>query len=79
MNRVFCGAQFSVALTVDGEVYTWGKGDHYRLGHGSEEHLRYPKKMNGLKGEFFSQFGGGGKDLLFSRLEQLGRVLQAKK
>lgn len=43
--RVFCGSQFSVALTVDGAVYTWGKGEHYRLGHGTEDILRYPKKI----------------------------------
>ncbi|ESO89418.1 hypothetical protein LOTGIDRAFT_218809 [Lottia gigantea] len=48
--RVFCGAQFSMALTKYGALFSWGKGDNYRLGHGSEEHIRLPKLINGLFG-----------------------------
>lgn len=49
--KVRCGSQFSVALTKDGQVYSWGKGDNQRLGHGTEEHVRYPKLLEGLQGE----------------------------
>lgn len=49
--KVRCGSQFSVALTKDGQVYSWGKGDSQRLGHGTEEHVRYPKLLEGLQGE----------------------------
>ena len=38
--KVFCGAQSSFALTRSGAIYSWGKGDLHRLGHGSEEHVR---------------------------------------
>lgn len=48
VERVYCGAQFSVVLTRDGEVYSWGKGEHFRLGHGGVDHFRYPKKVEGL-------------------------------
>ncbi|KAK0097381.1 hypothetical protein PV326_002182 [Microctonus aethiopoides] len=48
--KVYCGGQFSAALTAHGEVYTWGKGNTYRLGHGNEDHARYPKLVEGLKG-----------------------------
>uniref|UniRef100_A0A3Q3JYG5 RCC1-like domain-containing protein n=1 Tax=Monopterus albus TaxID=43700 RepID=A0A3Q3JYG5_MONAL len=44
--KVCCGSQFSVALTKDGQVYTWGKGDNQRLGHGTDEHVRYPKLLD---------------------------------
>lgn len=50
--KVCCGSQFSVALTKDGQVYTWGKGDNQRLGHGTDEHVRYPKLLDSLQGEF---------------------------
>ena len=50
--KVRCGSQFSIALTKDGQVYTWGKGDNQRLGHGTEEHVRYPKLLEGLKGNY---------------------------
>lgn len=49
--KVSCGSQFSVALTKEGQVYTWGKGDNQRLGHGTDEHVRYPKLLDSLQGE----------------------------
>ncbi|XP_037324635.2 E3 ubiquitin-protein ligase HERC2 [Pungitius pungitius] len=49
--KVYCGSQFSVALTKDGQVYTWGKGDNQRLGHGTDEHVRYPKLLDSLQGK----------------------------
>ncbi|XP_062306104.1 E3 ubiquitin-protein ligase HERC2 [Osmerus eperlanus] len=57
--RVFCGSQFSVALTKDGQVYTWGKGDNQRLGHGTDEHVRYPKLLESLQGKKVVDMGVG--------------------
>lgn len=53
--RVFCGNQFSLALTTTGELYSWGKGDNFRLGHPAEEHVRFPKAIAALKGQFIIQ------------------------
>uniref|UniRef100_A0A3B3QN49 E3 ubiquitin-protein ligase HERC2 n=1 Tax=Paramormyrops kingsleyae TaxID=1676925 RepID=A0A3B3QN49_9TELE len=47
--KVCCGSQFSMALTKEGQVYTWGKGDNQRLGHGTDEHVRYPKLLDSLQ------------------------------
>jgi len=49
--KVECGSQFSVALSSSGSVYTWGKGDYHRLGHGVDEHVRRPKKVGALQGK----------------------------
>jgi alpha-tubulin suppressor-like RCC1 family protein len=49
--KVYCGAQFSLALTKSGCVYSWGKGDTHRLGHASEEHVRFPKLIEVLQGK----------------------------
>lgn len=49
--RVECGSQFSVALTSSGGVYTWGKGDYHRLGHGTDDHVRRPKRVAALQGK----------------------------
>ena len=49
--KVECGSQFSVALSSSGAVYTWGKGDYHRLGHGVDEHVRRPKKVSSLQGK----------------------------
>ncbi|GFN81530.1 E3 ubiquitin-protein ligase herc2-like, partial [Plakobranchus ocellatus] len=48
--KVYCGAQFSLALTKSGSVFSWGKGDNFRLGQGGEEHVRHPKPVEGLAG-----------------------------
>ncbi|CAG9815802.1 unnamed protein product [Phaedon cochleariae] len=52
--KVECGSQFSVALTRSGSVYTWGKGDYHRLGHGTGDHVRRPKKVAALQGKIIS-------------------------
>lgn len=48
--QIECGAQFSLALTESGEVWTWGKGDYYRLGHGTDQHVRKPMPIQSLRG-----------------------------
>nr|XP_037866122.1 E3 ubiquitin-protein ligase HERC2-like isoform X1 [Chlorocebus sabaeus] len=57
--RVRCGSQFSIALTKDGQVYSWGKGDNQRLGHGPEVHVRYPKLLEGLRGKKVTDVAAG--------------------
>lgn len=51
VTKVECGSQFSVALTKSGAVYTFGKGDYHRLGHGNTDHVRRPKKIAALQGK----------------------------
>ncbi|XP_072748341.1 E3 ubiquitin-protein ligase HERC2 [Anoplolepis gracilipes] len=62
--KVFCGSQFSAALTAHGEVYTWGKGDTYRLGHGNEEHVRYPKIIESLRDKKIKDLSVGATHIL---------------
>ncbi|XP_071532835.1 E3 ubiquitin-protein ligase HERC2 isoform X2 [Panulirus ornatus] len=57
--RVFCGAQFSLALSKSGTIFSWGKGDNHRLGHNSEEHVRYPKQVKALAGKKIREVGVG--------------------
>jgi alpha-tubulin suppressor-like RCC1 family protein len=40
------GADFSVALTSSGQVWTWGSNQHGQLGDGSREARREPKKVH---------------------------------
>lgn len=32
------------------KVWTWGKGDYYRLGHGCDAHVRRPTIVEALRG-----------------------------
>ncbi|GFR70953.1 HECT and RLD domain-containing E3 ubiquitin protein ligase family member 1, partial [Elysia marginata] len=47
------GYRHSAAVTVDGELYTWGEGDHGRLGHGDKTPRNIPKQVKeiGLVGQ----------------------------
>ena len=38
----------SVAVTADGEVFSWGEGDSGCLGHGNEEDVLTPKQVEGI-------------------------------
>ena len=40
-----------MALSRSGCVYTWGKGDYHRLGHGTDDHIRRPRKVTALQGK----------------------------
>ncbi|CAH2068345.1 unnamed protein product, partial [Iphiclides podalirius] len=57
--KVECGSQFSVALCQCGSVYTWGKGDYHRLGHGSYEHVRRPMRVSGMQGKMITSIATG--------------------
>jgi len=64
VEKVYCGAQFSLALTKDGQVFSWGKGEHYRLGHGNTEHVRFPKKIDSLDGKHVKSLSVGSSHVL---------------
>ena len=32
--QIACGSTYSAAITAEGELYTWGRGNYGRLGHG---------------------------------------------
>ena len=49
--QIECGAQFSLALTRYGQVWTWGKGDYFRLGHNVDQHFRKPTVVEALRGK----------------------------
>ena len=49
--QIECGAQFSLALSKTGAVWTWGKGDYFRLGHGADQHVRKPTIVESLRGK----------------------------
>ena len=48
--HAFCTPQQS-AFVHSGQVYTWGKGENYRLGHGNLENVKIPKILDALQGK----------------------------
>lgn len=43
-----CGSRFTAAVTEEGELYTWGMGRDYILGHGNRDRVTAPKKVEAL-------------------------------
>lgn len=44
--NIACGGSHSAAITVHGELFTWGKGRYGRLGHGDTEDRHVPKLVS---------------------------------
>jgi alpha-tubulin suppressor-like RCC1 family protein len=42
---IAAGSAHSIALTDEGDIYTWGKGDLGRLGHGAGGHEILPREV----------------------------------
>lgn len=59
ITQVECGAQFSLALAKNGRVWTWGKGDYFRLGHGCDTHVRWPQLVEELADKVVIQVAVG--------------------
>ena len=49
VSQITCGWSHSVALTSKGKIYTWGNGDHGKLGHGSGRKVSVPNIVDNLK------------------------------
>ena len=41
------------------QVWTWGKGDYYRLGHGTDQHVRRPSQVEALRSHKVVHVGVG--------------------
>ena len=50
VRQLACGSGHTCVLTHDGEVYTWGRGDDGRLGHGDNGWKYVPRLVNALSG-----------------------------
>mmetsp|Transcript_14147 Transcript_14147/g.39114 ORF Transcript_14147/g.39114 Transcript_14147/m.39114 type:complete len:563 (-) Transcript_14147:2003-3691(-) len=49
VSQVSCGNEHSVALSDDGQIYTWGRGTFGELGHGTFDKVMIPTKVLQLK------------------------------
>lgn len=47
---VSLGSMHGALLSRDGQVFTWGRSDHGRLGHGSQHHVAAPALLESLAG-----------------------------
>jgi len=57
---VAAGDFFSLAVTKDGSVYSWGFGEMHQLGHGEDQNESTPRKLE-AKTTRIIQAGAGGQ------------------
>jgi len=55
VRQIACGSGHTVVLTTDGSVYTWGRGDDGRLGHGDNGWKYVPRLAQALHGQVIIQ------------------------
>jgi RCC1 and BTB domain-containing protein len=51
IDTIACGSGHSVVLSTSGSVYSWGRGDDGRLGHGDNGWKYIPRVVSTLKGK----------------------------
>jgi alpha-tubulin suppressor-like RCC1 family protein len=56
--QVAAGTYHSMAKTVSGELYTWGRDGYGQLGHGGEENLAVPRVVGGIEAVVVGLAGG---------------------
>lgn len=61
-------------MTSSGEVYTWGRGNYGRLGHGTSEDHNVPTIVVGLKGHHVVDIACGSGDAQTLALTDSGLV-----
>lgn len=54
VKQIACGSGHTVVLTGEGEVYTWGRGDDGRLGHGDNGWKYVPRLAHSLTGQIIT-------------------------
>lgn len=59
---------YSAAVTTRGELYTWGRGNYGRLGHGSSEDVSLPTLVVGLKGRLKKNYSSSHRFILDLKL-----------
>ena len=58
--QIECGTWYTVGLTKNGEVFSWGDNRYGQLGHGDEKERRVPTKVAGLDGIVIIKVSCGG-------------------
>lgn len=59
VRQLACGSGHTCILTQDGEVFSWGRGDDGRLGHGDNGWKYVPRLINALSGKVVTQITCG--------------------
>lgn len=60
--KIYVYLHFSAAISSNGVLYTWGRGNYGRLGHGSFEDVLIPTPVTALSGQHVTGVALGSGD-----------------
>jgi len=72
--KIFCGGSHSLALTDDGQLYTWGRGEEGQLGHGDYRHRSIPTLVEHFSGDGRHVVQVSGGNINSGALMNTGRI-----
>ena len=75
--NICCGSTYSAAITANGDLYTWGRGNYGRLGHGSSEDQSTPLQVAALKGQKVIDVSAGSGDAQTMAVTEQGKEIWA--
>ena len=59
MAKIACGCYHSILLSETGHVFTFGRGNHGQLGHGTKDNISVPKLIHFFKDKKATDIAGG--------------------
>ena len=74
MQQIACGSTYSTAITSSGLLYTWGRGNYGRLGHGGSEDQTIPNIVTALKGHRVIDIACGSGDAQSLAVTETGNI-----
>lgn len=60
ITRIACGGKHNLCLSEDDGIFSWGRGEFGRLGHGDELHLCHPVLIETLHNKQIADISCGG-------------------
>ena len=57
IKHIACGWDHSLAVTISGDLYSWGSGLNGKLGHGDEESCSLPTRVTGISDIYTAEAG----------------------
>lgn len=71
--KVVVGGGYCAALTLAGQLFTWGSGGHGRLGHGNCDDVATPKQVSAFEGVKIADVSCGSGDAHTLAVTEAGR------
>lgn len=74
ISKIYCGVSSSAAISISGELFTWGLGTNGNLGHSSNDDKLVPTHVEGLIGHLVSDVALGSIEIASLCITDTGAI-----